>query len=238
MPPEVDWKKSKNIKSLKLLFPNPKRFNFYEIETFGYENEVIFPMEIVNSGNNKTLSGILEFNAQVCSKICVPVKKIFNLFNLETNSLPTSFFKKIEQAVQLTVKIKDDKLKLLSFTYQDKKLHLILSQQFDLKPIDIIIEDEKGTIYSKPYFYSNQDLMNISIDVKNIKLDNKKFHLTFLGNDSSFEKSIIIKNIIKNDLLLDTKKDYETSVFGFKILIIAFLGGIILNFMPAYLPFI
>ena len=78
--------------------------------------------------------------------------------------------------------------------------------------------------------------MNISIDVKNIKLDNKKFHLTFLGNDSSFEKSIIIKNIIKSDLLLDTKKDYETSVFGFKILIIAFLGGIILNFMPCVLP--
>ena len=237
LPPEVDWKKSKNIKSLKLLFPNPKRFNFYEIETFGYENEVIFPLEIDMLDKDKSLSGILEFNAQVCSKICVPVKKIFNLFNLETNSLPTSFFKKIEHFKStVPVKIKDDKLKLLSFIYQDKKLHLILSQQFDLKPIDIIIEDEKGTIYSKPYFYSNQDLMNISIDVKNIKLDNKKFHLTFLGNDSSFEKSIIIKNIIKSDLLLDTKKDYETSVFGFKILIIAFLGGIILNFMPCVLP--
>ena len=84
LPPEVDWKKSKNIKSLKLLFPNPKRFNFYEIETFGYENEVIFPLEIDMLDKDKSLSGILEFNAQVCSKICVPVKKIFNLFNLET----------------------------------------------------------------------------------------------------------------------------------------------------------
>ena len=46
LPPEIKWETGNNIKSMNLLFPNPKRFKFFGIETFGYENEVIFPIVI------------------------------------------------------------------------------------------------------------------------------------------------------------------------------------------------
>ena len=68
-----------NIKSADLLFPSPKRFNFYDIETFGYDEEVIFPLIIKPLDNYNSLSGILELNAQVCYEICVTVNHKFNL---------------------------------------------------------------------------------------------------------------------------------------------------------------
>ena len=74
-----------NIKSIDLLFPSPKRFIFYDIETFGYEKEVIFPLDVNVIDQNKIISGILEFDAQVCSDICVPINHKFNLFNLNQN---------------------------------------------------------------------------------------------------------------------------------------------------------
>ena len=40
---------------MNLLFPKPKRFKFLGIETFGYENEVIFPIVIERLHKNKQL---------------------------------------------------------------------------------------------------------------------------------------------------------------------------------------
>ena len=45
LPPSISLENGNNIKSINLLFPSPTRFNFYDIETLGYENEVIFPIE-------------------------------------------------------------------------------------------------------------------------------------------------------------------------------------------------
>ena len=83
LPPSISLENGNNIKSINLLFPSPTRFNFYDIETLGYENEVIFPIEIQVLDSNIPLSGQLVFDAQVCSKICVPIKKIFNLTSLD-----------------------------------------------------------------------------------------------------------------------------------------------------------
>ena len=82
LPPEINIKSTNNIKSVDLLFPSPKRFNFYDIETFGYDEEIIFPLIIKSLDNSNSISGILELNAQVCSEICVPVSHKFNLLNL------------------------------------------------------------------------------------------------------------------------------------------------------------
>ena len=49
LPPEINIKSTNNIKSVDLLFPSPKRFDFYGIETFGYNEEIIFPSVCISS---------------------------------------------------------------------------------------------------------------------------------------------------------------------------------------------
>ena len=61
LPPEINIKSTNNIESVELLFPSPRRFNFYDIETFGYDEEVIFPLIIKPLDNSNSISGILIF---------------------------------------------------------------------------------------------------------------------------------------------------------------------------------
>jgi suppressor for copper-sensitivity B len=238
LPPEIKWSNTNKIQSLKLLFPSPIRFDFYGIETFGYENEVIFPMEIVNLGNNKTLSGNLDFSAQVCSKICVPVNKLFDLSRIDYNYENASILKEITRYKSMVPILAQDKeLKLLSYNFQDKKLNLVFDKKFTFKVNDIIIEDSKDRVYPKPFFTTENQLMNISIDTKDIKnedLNNQKLHLTFINDKSSFKKSITTTNLLTSNLISDTHN--IAIIFGFKILLVAFIGGFILNFMPCVLP--
>ena len=201
LPPSISLENGNNIKSINLLFPSPTRFNFYDIETLGYENEVIFPIEIQVLDSNIPLSGQLIFDAQVCSKICVPIKKIFNLTSLDNKykNINLLNFNKINKyLLKIPLLSKDNKLELLSSNFQNNVLNVILSNKNNFKPYDIIIEDSKSRIYQKPNFYTKNSLMYISLNIDQIDegyLSDLKFNYTFIGDKYSLEKKDIPINI-------------------------------------------
>ncbi|MDG1882643.1 MAG: protein-disulfide reductase DsbD family protein, partial [Alphaproteobacteria bacterium] len=115
LPPEINIQSTYNIKSADLLFPLPKRFNFYDIETFGYDEEVIFPLIIKPLDNSNSISGILELNAQVCFKICVPVNHKFNLSNINfSNKISSSLDEILLYNSTVPKLLKNNQLKLMS----------------------------------------------------------------------------------------------------------------------------
>ena len=242
LPPSISLENGNNIKSINLLFPSPTRFNFYDIETLGYENEVIFPIEIQVLDSNIPLSGQLVFNAQVCSKICVPIKKIFNLtsFDNKYKNINLLNFNKINKyLLKVPLLTKDNKLELLSSNFQNNVLNVILSNKNNFKPYDIIIEDSKSRIYQKPNFYTKNSLMYISLNIDQIDegyLSDLKFNYTFIGDKYSLEKKDIPINILLSNVVVDFKSKSQLYVFNFEIILIALLGGFILNFMPCVLP--
>ena len=242
LPPSISLENGNNIKSINLLFPSPTRFNFYDIETLGYENEVIFPIEIQVLDSNMPLSGQLVFNAQVCSKICVPIKKIFNLTSLDNKykNINLLNFNKINKyLLKVPLLSKDNKLELLSSNFQNNVLNVILSNKDNFKPYDIIIEDSKSRIYQKPNFYTKNSLMYISLNIDQIDegyLSDLKFNYTFIGDKYSLEKKDIPINILLSSVVVDFKNKSQLYVFNFEIFLIALLGGFILNFMPCVLP--
>ena len=61
LPPELSWKNTNNINKIELLFPKPKAFKFFGINTFGYDNEVIFPIKIHIQDFKKMVSGNIRF---------------------------------------------------------------------------------------------------------------------------------------------------------------------------------
>ena len=237
LPPEINIKNSNNIKSGNLLFPSPKRFSFYDIETFGYDEEIIFPLTIELLDNSKNISGILELNAQVCSEICVPVSHKFNLSNLNYIKNISSSLEDILLYNSTVPKlVKNNELKLISTIIEGKKLKFNFLNNLNIKPNDIIVEDIDGNIYKKPIYSSKNKILEVIIDANTKKANylNKYIKLTFLANNISYEKVIKGSKKLKNNNL-----DYNLNsnkYFGFEIILIAFLGGIILNFMPCVLP--
>ncbi len=236
LPPEIKWETGNNIKSINLLFPNPKRFNFFGIETFGYENEVIFPIVIERVNKNKKISGPLQFEAQVCSEICVPVNYNYDLKNLTYNDKNISKLKDILKYKNKVPKLLGSKdLELLSYDQFDDKLKLSFKNKFIVSLYDIIVEDNKEFIFEKPTYSKNGQLLNLTINFKDKKDYEFKFlKLTFLSNDISYEKIITKQSNLPNKNLLQFNEN-KISI-GFEIFTIALIGGFILNFMPCVLP--
>ncbi len=236
LPPEIKWEIGNNIKSMNLLFPNPKRFKFFGIETFGYENEVIFPIIIERLNKNKKISGSLQFEAQVCAEICVPVSFNYDLRNLTKHYEDNSKLKDIlryKNKVPQFLGSKD--LELYSFAQSDDKLRLSFINKLNISPYDIIIEDNKEFIFEKPRYSKNGELLNLTINFKKKKDYEFEFlKLTFLSNNISYEKIITKQSNLPNKNLL--KFNENKILISFEIFIIALIGGFILNFMPCVLP--
>jgi suppressor for copper-sensitivity B len=71
-PPTVDWKGSENLASAELLWPAPKRFTLFGLETVGYEKEVVLPVTVrlERAGRPMRLSAAVDY--LTCNDICIP----------------------------------------------------------------------------------------------------------------------------------------------------------------------
>ena len=231
LPPKIIWEKTENVSTVNLLFPAPKRFSFYDIETFGYESEVVFPLEIKPIDKKKRIQGVLELDAQVCSQICVPVKHKFDLSKI--NYLfqdKKSLTKIIKYKDKIPQKSTNDKLKFVSSKIDGNLIKLKFENYLKDKVNDIILEDSEGFIYQKTNFIGDNEYLNINFLKNNVAESMDSLKLTFLTNNISYELSI--DNLDKK-LNQISKPNFN---LGIKIIIIAFAGGFILNFMPCVLP--
>jgi suppressor for copper-sensitivity B len=72
LPPRVDWSQSSNLAEVGFRWPAPKRFELFGFDNFGYEKEVVFPLDVVPQrlGEPVALRGRAEL--LVCSDLCVP----------------------------------------------------------------------------------------------------------------------------------------------------------------------
>lgn len=230
LPPEISWKNAGNVDSVSLLYPMPKRFIFFDIQTFGYENEVVFPLEIKLIDKEKKLSGFLDLNAQICSEICVPITQKFDLNKLNFIKEDTTSFKKIiNYKNKIPKRVTKEQLDLVSINIHKEVVSLKFKNYAISSINDVIIEDENGFINYKPEILGNNDNLNIKFNKINKEINPQILKLTFLTNDIGYETTF--DNL--NDYLLQNPSVYS---LGLQIIFIAFVGGLILNFMPCVLP--
>ena len=65
IPPHVEWENTGNLAAAAFLWPAPVRFNYYDLETFGYEKQVVFPInaQLRNVGEAVSFSATLDLPA-------------------------------------------------------------------------------------------------------------------------------------------------------------------------------
>ena len=71
-PPRIDWSKSKNIETLEILWPKPKKFKILGMESIGYKDKVVLPIKLLLKESNQELSANFNIDYLTCNKICVP----------------------------------------------------------------------------------------------------------------------------------------------------------------------
>lgn len=79
VPTQFDWSASKNVSGHEVIWPTPQRFSEYEMETFGYDREVIFPVYVTPGEGSDPVDVRLKLNYGVCKNICIPMESQLQL---------------------------------------------------------------------------------------------------------------------------------------------------------------
>jgi len=74
VPPRFDFSGSANLKSAKVLYPAPQLHSDETGQTIGYENSVVFPVEVTPKDASKPVDLKLKIDYAVCEKLCVPAE--------------------------------------------------------------------------------------------------------------------------------------------------------------------
>ena len=266
-PPRFFWQwQGGEIPLVPLEWPAPKVYQEQEgIYTLGYQKLVSFFYRLKPSAQ-KLLAGkkgLLEGKWLVCADICIPGEgKIALTFNTTATSLQTSpqhyplsrkellnSFHRLPQKIDWPKELK------LSLVKTGEKLALYFS-------LPQILINQKQTLYPFPHplltfqkpEFTNSSGVKIPVDWNGEYLEpieplpddgifSPPLNLSFLFYDTSSDKRQIIETSINRWV---TKKPTspsrpptptkQTSLA--LVLLLAFLGGMILNFMPCVLPVI
>lgn len=72
IPVQLDWSGSANLSRTDFAWPAPVRFSYFDIETVGYTDHVVFPIAAVPSRPGEALSLRTRVDMLVCDDVCIP----------------------------------------------------------------------------------------------------------------------------------------------------------------------
>ena len=219
----IEFLDKKNIIKHEIFFPPPKRYFDLDIETIGYENEVIFPVRLNLIDTDKSFRTEININYLVCKHICIPIneKRVVD-YNPRNVS-------KDDRSI-LANAINKNPIKQGSF--------------FDIQKIDIGKKKIKIKIRDSNSKNSELDVFtfseNYEFEHKIIPTGNFNSRILLVSNSKfEFKDKLEILIVNKTNGNSNTfninigEKSHQSIIF---MLMIAFIGGIILNFMPCVLP--
>ena len=231
LPTEINFNNSSNLNSFQIFWPAPFRFSTFGIDTFGYEGQIIFPINVIPEIVNEMINLNTQISLLACNEICIPFQEEISLQIPKTTSRPNINTRVRAQFLSLVPrKIPSDKYSFGEVLLTKDGI-LLKNPKFPNKDFDIFVENDNGINFGKPIKKGNNFLLpKLNNDIYEFK--KYLLNFTFVSSNISFEQQIILKKEIEN-------KNLNTWFFEIIIyLIISFLGGLLLNIMPCVLPVI
>ncbi len=238
-PQNLVWNNSENISQINIEWPTPTQFEILGLDSIGYLDRVIFPIEIKLLNKNKITKIVLNTNYLVCKHICIPGNANLYLEIPPGLGKYTNFLHDIEKA-KSNLPLTDLNLSALN----NVEVYGTMSEE--TVEINVIADSQKNFINTNIYIHTpfglpvTNPINELSFNLKNISSEfnfNKRqfseesFPIEIIINDQNhnykFLKNITLKKAISNKLVKDPL---------IYILFISLLGGFILNLMPCVFP--
>lgn len=238
--PEIDWSGSTNLESATMLWPAPTRFRAFGIENFGYAKEVTFPVQIALKNPGKPASLKADAFLLICSDVCVP--QDFSLI-LDLPAATGVDQKSAEEIAAWSAKVPlDDVNTRMNATANISEDETALTVEFDgttrWSKADIFPEMGNGTAFGAPDIRKAADdsVLWASFPIFGELPANPALSLTLTTQD----QAITFEAVTLSDATIappfKVAKASASVVKRLQMLLIAFLGGLILNLMPCVLP--
>ncbi len=252
-PPQLNWSGSENFGSAEIIWPAPHRFSVEGLESYGYEGEFVLPIMVRLGQAGEPADLKLEATLIVCKEICVPAKIQTSLKIPDGEVAQTSeaeayqaAFKRVplpagDQAVTL------GRVELLGST----AIQVTATRAHGWQNPDVFVEaqdDSVGTIiFKKPDLQIKDKTATFTVpldDPQNAPLLlNKKVTLTFTDGDfvadaqePVVQGSATAKSNAASDGMAAMPDDVGQPRTLLSYILLALIGGLILNLMPCVLP--
>lgn len=240
LPPEIDWSGSTNLASATMLWPAPTRFRAFGIENFGYAKQVTFPIQIklIEPGKPATLKA--DVFLLVCSEVCVPQDFTLSLNLSDASGIDQSSALEIaEWSAKVPVDSSDTLLNATANISADgSNLTVRLDGSTSWSNADLFPEMGDGIAFGTPDIRKAADNNSLwaRFPVFGAPPEDAKLSLTLTTQDDAVTFETVA---LSNTALLppfDLEKAGASLSKRLQMLLIAFLGGLVLNLMPCVLP--
>ena len=243
LPTEMKWKLPPGWKVGDIQWPIPlKTVDPGDIETYGYENEVLLMQEITPPSKIDDSSAKLstEANWLVCEKICIPGSATLQLnLPVASTSQPanTDVFARYRRLLPQNLPGPDVARADWSRVGSDLRLKITSETLAKYPAIDFFPLPEQETIVGHPAVQSrnnNEILFRIPLESAPKNLSSLAGLVVFAQQPNSDDRAAW--QITSAPALSASRPAPARGIFTF--LLFGFLGGIILNLMPCVLPVI
>src|SRR5215470_4607819 len=249
-PVTVDWAGSRNVAAAEMSWPAPHRISVSGLETFGYENQVVLPVAVrlQTPGQPAVLNAKVNYLA--CSEICIPRDAQLSLELPAGAATPTDYAQLINRFV---AQVPGDGARLgmtldrveLGGTPEHPTLDVDgFSEVTPFEKPDAIVEGPSGFYFSAPTVEIADGgrrvrfEIPISVDKGAPPLKDAALTLTLVDGVRGLEQKLVAGVGIHGPGRIEIGP--LQPVFSMSLLItmllVALLGGLILNVMPCVLP--
>lgn len=230
LPPEVSWDGSQNIADVTLSYPAPTRFTAFEIENFGYEKQVVFPLQVHLAEPGAAARLDLTATVLVCADVCIP--ETVNV----TLDLPPGSGVDATSAAQIAewaTKVPDDGaasgLSLEAVYLSDAALVVTARSEVPFTAPDIFPEHGAYASFGKPDLRLSDGGRALWARVPVLYADPGDFQVTLTDGARA---ATLAPEGFSNAAPLPPAAG--AGLWG--MILVALLGGVILNVMPCVLP--
>jgi suppressor for copper-sensitivity B len=234
--PILDWSQSTNLTALQWQWPTPTFYEQLGIMTLGYKHHVIFPLQLTFNDINQPMVFSGKLTLPTCTNICVLTEYELNLPAVTLTELktdPTAQHLYQQGLANVPTQSNSTEVIKTSFDYDSQRLQVKLQQTNEWQDPQILIDGEQigDDHFSQPVININNNIVTAIYEVTNwlgkTHLAGKPVSITVSDALFAHELSAVIDD---NPLVKSSSTNLLTMI------VLALLGGIILNIMPCVLP--
>jgi suppressor for copper-sensitivity B len=250
IPPGVDWSGSDNIGATTFHWPAPARFDYFGIETFGYHDRVVFPIDVAVAEPGKPVKLQARAELLVCDDICIPHTMVLSLDLGAGSAMPSGEANLLNR---FTTLVPGDGARAgLAVDSVDTGpvapatvLRVAARSMVPFEQPDLIVEGPENILFAAPTVERSDGGARVLLTVavrdaydatKPVDLTARPLTLTLVDRNRSMET----RTTPLRDPTLISAAAVATPGNGAPSLLLivglALLGGLILNLMPCVLP--
>jgi len=245
-PPTIDWKGSANLAEASLLWPAPYRFDVSGLTTMGYKGEVVLPLSatVVKTGDALSLRASVDY--LTCDDVCIPYTAKLKLDLPAGAATPSAegpmiggFLARLPATSGVTI----ERASLRDLPRKDGKPGETV--------VELSVSARGERAFVKPDIVAEHGAIAVS-EPPRVRLEDggrrALFTLTLAGDKltaATLAGQKLVLTVLDEPLAVETEATAslgvppaQSSSFSelAAMLLVALLGGLILNVMPCVLP--